>query len=46
MGLFDNIKNIFVIPEEDEFEDEMETVEEKAASKFITVSIEPYHNCF
>ena len=33
MGLFDNIKNIFVIPDEDEFEEEMETAEEKPEPK-------------
>ena len=33
MGLFDNIKNIFVIPGEDEFEEEMETTEEKTEAK-------------
>jgi len=41
MGLFDNIKNIFVIPEEDEFEDEMETVEEKAEPKKTASYSEP-----
>lgn len=33
MGLFDSIKNIFVIPEEDEIEEEMETAEEKTETK-------------
>lgn len=41
MGLFDNIKNIFVIPEEDEFEEEMDTAEEKAEPKKTTASFEP-----
>lgn len=41
MGLFDNIKNIFVIPEEDEFEEEMETVEEKAEPKKNVSYTEP-----
>ena len=33
MGFFDGIKNIFNIPEEDEFEDEFEEVEEKEPKK-------------
>ena len=41
MGLFDNIKNIFVIPDEDEFEEEMETVEGKAEVKKTSYTSEP-----
>ena len=33
MGLFDGIKNIFTIPDEDDYEQEIEEVEEKEAKK-------------
>jgi len=34
MGLFDSIKNIIVIPDEDEFDEEIEEVEEAPKKKF------------
>ena len=41
MGLFDNIKNIFVIPDEDEFDEEMEATEEKEEPKKTVSYTEP-----
>jgi len=41
MGLFDSIKNIFDIPEEDEFEEEMEQAEEKPEPKKAQSYSEP-----
>ena len=40
MGLLESIKNIFIIPDEDEFEDEVQETAEKEAEK-KTVATEP-----
>ena len=41
MGLLDSIKNIMSIPEEDEFEEEFDEVEEKETRKKVQVEREP-----
>lgn len=41
MGLLDSIKNIFVIPEEDEFDEELDVAEEKAEPKKTVSYTEP-----
>lgn len=42
MGLFDNIKNIFVIPDEDEYEDEItETAEKPEPKKSVQYTEQP-----